>query len=417
MNMEEPYFWMLKYLRYDIAYRDIIKTEDTFTAAENSAFFGVSQLRIGGQQDKVSQFLATIGKMIKELFQLVRELRILDERIDYYKGSMKEMTKGMYQRKKSDDITLKGIFIDMVQGGAKNPASVYGMARELQFTTLPDLFFNAPPMKRDEVDDYVDRLEFNRKVLEVLVRHLKQFVTWKERTYTEIISRRTFTLKYLKQHYEIIKMYMTWVRPYLRHVQRLSMREDKSLSADIVVAFENSLIDIEFLAYRNWFGHYNSVFLYTYHYRTHPSMKFVQEGYQRGPVHVGKLNLDMRAYIWTDEQIESYVKMKEQEDFELMKLVSGSVESAMDSLGAELKDYLEEAGKRDEIGIEVPKKSAFSFKTLLGPAKPKKAKKPKKVKIDKFTARKSKKMARKEIELKFYWAYKNFKKGHGFIQW
>ena len=107
--------------------------------------------------------------MVKELFQLVRELRILDERIAYYKGAEEQLTKPLGQRRKSDEITLKGMFIDLVQGGAKSAASVYGMARELEFTTLPDLFFDAPPFKSvDEMEDYVNKLEFNKKVLEVL---------------------------------------------------------------------------------------------------------------------------------------------------------------------------------------------------------------------------------------------------------
>src|SRR3989338_7168690 len=80
ISIEEPYFWILEYLRFFWGYPYVDKITDLFAAAENSAFFGVSQQRIGLQQDKVSQFLATVGKMVKELFQLVRELRVLDER-------------------------------------------------------------------------------------------------------------------------------------------------------------------------------------------------------------------------------------------------------------------------------------------------------------------------------------------------
>ncbi|MCH7534482.1 MAG: hypothetical protein IH948_01815, partial [Bacteroidetes bacterium] len=137
LSLEEPYYWILNYLEQDLGYPEIIKTDDAFAAAENSAFFGVSQVRLGGQQDKISQFLATIGKMVKELFQIVRELRILDERLEYYRDAELQKKRPIAQRLKQSEITLKGIFIDLVQGGAKNPASVYGMARELEFTTLP----------------------------------------------------------------------------------------------------------------------------------------------------------------------------------------------------------------------------------------------------------------------------------------
>ncbi|MEK6869012.1 MAG: hypothetical protein AABX74_02195, partial [Nanoarchaeota archaeon] len=167
ISIEEPYFFILHYLRYYSGFPYIDKITDIFAAAENSAFFGASQQRLGLQQDKVSQFLATIGKMVRELFQLVRELRILDERLSYYYDSFTTSRSA-----ESAEITLKGIWVDLVEQGAKNPASVYGMAREVQFTTLPDLFFSTHPKKQEDVDDVVERERgaFNRKVREVLKR-------------------------------------------------------------------------------------------------------------------------------------------------------------------------------------------------------------------------------------------------------
>src|SRR3989339_1363189 len=245
ISIEEPYFWCLDYLRYMWGYADIDKITDIFSAAENSAFFGSSQQRLGVQQDKASQYLATIGKMVKELFQLVRELRVLDERMGYYHDSF---TKS--KSSESAEITLKGIWVDMVEQGAKNPASVYGMAREVQFTTLPDLFFSTHPLKQEDVDIVVERErgEFNRKVREVLKRKLRTYLAWKEHTFDEMKNRRIFTLKYLRQHYEIIKMYMAWVKPYLKNIQRLMMDQSKAETPDILVAFETSMIEIEILA-------------------------------------------------------------------------------------------------------------------------------------------------------------------------
>ena len=133
-SIEEMYFWLLEEIRQSQGFKDITKITDIFSASEQSAFFGSAQQRLGLQQDKVSQFLATIGKMVKELFQLVRELRILDERLGYYVDSSDATSKS----RESAEITLKGIWIDLIEQEAKNPASVYGMSRELQFTTLPD---------------------------------------------------------------------------------------------------------------------------------------------------------------------------------------------------------------------------------------------------------------------------------------
>ena len=345
ISIEEPYFWCLDYLRYMWGYADIDKITDIFSAAENSAFFGSSQQRLGVQQDKASQYLATIGKMVKELFQLVRELRVLDERMGYYHDSF---TKS--KSSESAEITLKGIWVDMVEQGAKNPASVYGMAREVQFTTLPDLFFSTHPFRQEDVDETVvrERGQFYRKVREVLKRKLRSFLAWKEHTFEELKNRRVFTLKYLRQHYEIIKMYIAWVKPYLRNIERLHMDQNKMDSADLLVAFETSMIEIEIISKRSAKKIKDrtmyEVILLHFLLRTRPEMNYTQEGYQRGPLHVGRIMMTFRSYVWSDKEVENYKRMKDREEMNLLGVIDGSVKAAMESLGDELMRYLQEAG-------------------------------------------------------------------------
>jgi len=365
ISIEEPYFWTLHYLRYYGGFPKIDKITDVFAASENSAFFGASQQRLGLQQDKVSQFLATIGKMVRELFQLVREMRVLDERLSYYSDSYTNSPSA-----ESAEITLKGIWVDLVEQGAKNPASVYGMAREVQFTTLPDLFFSTHPKKQEDVDVVVerDRGQFNRKVREVLKRKLRAFLAWKEHTYSELKNRRKFTLKYLRQHFEIIRMYMTWVKPYLKNIQRLQLDQGRTDSPDIIVAFESSMIEVETLAIKPSSGGVNQCILMHYLFRTRPEMSYSQE-YQRGPLHLGRVEIDFRAYAWSDKQIENYKRMREHEDFQLLGVIDGSVKSALEALGDELMRYLKEAGEEFEEKKEEPKKAvkrAGPFLSVLG---------------------------------------------------
>lgn len=440
MAMEEAYYFILKQVNNDWGFPpdEVEKLEDVFTAAENSAFFGVSQQRLGLQQDKVSQFLATIGKMVKELFQLVREIRILDERIDYYVDSYVD------DRKLAEpaEITLKGIFIDMVEGGAKNPSSVYGMSRELQFTTLPDLFFSTHPKTKDVVKKVVDteRGGFNRKVREVLERKLYSYLAWKDKTFDELKTRRKFTIQYLRQHYDIIKMYMNWVRPYLRHIKRLHMDQKKLSSPDLIAAFEGSMVEIEFLAKKFSLDpktneqnkKFYAVMIAHFLYRTRPSMSFQEEGYQRGPLHVGKLELNLRSYVWTKEQCELYKQLKDREDLELLESISGSVKAAMEALGDELDKYLKEAGEgylpEFEKGGEkkevkkVPKRGSLLEPFIapfisVGPKRSSVEKSRKKSGAEKSVEDKEKKRATTEVKSVSWECYKNFKKAHGFLAW
>ena len=424
ISIEEPYFFILHYLRYFSGFPYIDKITDIFAAAENSAFFGASQQRLGLQQDKVSQFLATIGKMVRELFQLVRELRILDERLSYYYDSFTTSRSA-----ESAEITLKGIWVDLVEQGAKNPASVYGMAREVQFTTLPDLFFSTHPKKQEDVDDVVERERgaFNRKVREVLKRKLRTFLAWKEHTFEEIKTRRKFTLKFLRQHYEVIRMYIHWVKPYLRNIQRLQLDQTKTETADLLVAFESSMIEVELLARKP--GRVNQCLLMHYLFRTRPEMNYQQE-YQRGPLHLGRVEIDFRVYAWTEKEVENYKKMREQEDFQLLGLIDGSVKAAMEALGDELMRYLEEAGEEfgpKKQGVEKKSSSLISpytsifkgFGELFGIAqKAKKAPMPKKPsKDDAFHLILERRQVAAATKDAAWIIYHHFKKHHRMLNW
>ena len=84
-------------------------------------------------------------KLTKELFQIVREVRILDERLDLYNSSSKAIkNKGnVFDRRMSQsaEIVLRGYWVDLKDGGVKSPGSVYGLATTLGYASLPDLFF------------------------------------------------------------------------------------------------------------------------------------------------------------------------------------------------------------------------------------------------------------------------------------
>ena len=96
LSLEEPYFWVLE--EFKRQFPIIEKLEDSFAAAENSAFFGATQQRLGAQQDRAAQFLKGSSDMIKGLFQMVRELRIIDEKLTYYNEAEEQTQKEISKR-------------------------------------------------------------------------------------------------------------------------------------------------------------------------------------------------------------------------------------------------------------------------------------------------------------------------------
>ena len=463
LPIEEAYFWTIDELRYGWSYNRFVKITDIFAASEQSSFFGVSEQRVGLQQDKASQFLRGISEMLKALFQIVREIRIIDERVGYYAHTFNRARTGKDDEASGSEITLKGIWVDQVEGGVKNAASVYGLAQTVGFSALPDLFFRvrvddigmdktasekfdgATNKIVSRVDTAVDNLDgFNEKVKEVLKRKLVQYYMWKMRTYRELMVRRNFTIKYLRQHYDTIKLYMGWVKPYLRNIQRLQMTEKlvRKDMADMIKAFEGALVEVEVLCYKDQ-GHsegginyYPCVLVHIY-YRTRPSLSYVQEGYQRGPMHTGKFDMILRGYVWSEDQIKNYQRMKDEEDIELLSSINESIKEAMESLGDELKAYLEEGGEiiEKQAKPESPQENTIS-QTVKGLAEPfvsviegiKEVASPLKAIVPKRKGSEAKKgddvkdsleinELKKRLKTELYQTYKNYKKMHNMMTW
>jgi hypothetical protein len=420
-SIEETYFWLLNHLKVDQGFSGIIKISDIFTASELSAISGTLQYRLAQQQEKAAQYLRGISEMVKSLFQIVREIRILNEKLKYYEDSKKPGDVG-----RAAEIALKGQWVDLVEGGAKNPASVYGLAQQVGFTIVPDLFFRIKVDKSEDVARAVKALEFNEKVKEVITRKLVQYYIWKRETEKELLTRRAFILKYLRQHYNTIKLYMSWVKPYLRTIRRMGMSEKHLAGAEIISGFETSRIDLEFLSYKPPAGDFHPVILASFSYSTMPQMSFMAEGYQKGPIHVGRVEVILRSYIWTSKQIENYKSYRDDTDMELLKDIDETIAQTMEALGEEFKKYLELEGevfekkeekKREEEPMLEPFTALFTgFRELFSALIPAlgESRKKEKTQIEKES---DKSKAKGMIDFSLYQTYKNFKKSHNFLSW
>ena len=455
--IEEAYYWIIDYLRFNHTFNKFEKITDATTTSASSAFFGMVEQRLGAQQDKAAGFLRGISEMVKSLFQLVRELRIIDERLGYYEHTFKR--KEREQESIGSEISLKGIWIDQVEGGSKNAASVFGLATEANFVTLPDLFFKIRADDRKANEIYKDKAKydgqikniitdidqrvksidgFNEKVKTVLVRKLTQYYMWKLRTYRELRTRRIFTLKYLNQHYSTIKLYIGWIKPYLRNIKDLGRSEKNLNEPDIINSFEGSVTELEVLSFRKSKEQqfYYPCIIINFHYHTKPSLQYSAEGYNRGPAHTGKFEVTLRGYVWSENEIENYRRLKREEDLELISQVDESLKDSMDSLGDELKEYLrqsEETQEKDEEDSDEKQTSAQEFaenfrnnirKTFFGPFAGikttfvgSKKNKEKNKRIDDLEAEASFNAAKSVLKSTIYSVYKNYKKQHRMLSW
>lgn len=435
---EAYYFWILNFIRNPNALDYAVeKTSDVFTATEASSYWSNIEARKEAQMRSVNQWMATIGQLVKNLFQMIRELRIIDERRDYYEKSE--------AGDESAEVALKGMWVSMVEGGAENPTSVTGMARKLGFVILPDLFFKVNPKNGSkgvdrEVKDLADQ-GINARVRSVLAQKLMQYYLWKERTGQELKWRKNFVLKSMSQTYHSTKLYSHWLKPYLRNIRKLQMKGMES--PDLVTAFESSWIEMELFCVKDKyfaelpataekelvereFSAYFPCIKVSFNYITRPEMAFQQEYQHKGAMHAGRTTIEIEGYVLTKGQLEQYRVKKEEEDLELIR----SVEESVESLGDELKKYLKEAGelegKKEEAkkeagmteGIFEPFVNIFKgFGEVFGGLVPEKKFSAGGKKLTQFELEQEKNAAKGIVTANVYTLYDVFKKAHGMLSW
>ena len=172
-------------------------------------------------------------------------------------------------------------------------------------------------------------------------------------------------------------------------------------------------------------------------YRVRPSMNYTAEHYQRGPLHVGRVEIFFRSYAWNEDQIKAYKKYREDEAFSLIGMMDRNIQDAMDYLGDELKNYLREAGEPSTFDPEArqameekkaPTKKPGEFGNIFagleemfgaivpkgqGAAPKQKRKKSSDMIIEKNEIKKCEGL----VERQMWWTYKNYKKAHKMIAW
>lgn len=428
LSLENFYFWPVEHMRQDMAFPKFIKITDLYGASESSASWGQNAQRLAIQEDRASNFLRTIAEMIKTMFQIVRELRIIDERLEIYDN---------WKESKSADVTLKGLYADFAEnkGGQMQPGSLYHLSDKVGYAALPDLFFNTVVYDRSKIDEIVDSLGYNTNLKAVLKRKLFQFLVWKKETHKELKARKRYQVKYLRQHYTTIKTYMSWVKPYLKHIRRLSMDQDKLDGEGIVSSFETSHSEVEVLSIKPIpKTNMNAVICMSFEFKTRPTMQYRQEQFQ-GPVHVGRGIMRLRSYGWTDHEIDMYRKMRDYEDRELLGLVDDQLKSAMELLGADLEEYLRMA--EQEIEPETPKKEEKLEKSFMqkitseesvldpfisifrgfGEFMPTRTKSTKTKSTIKPANEDHRKKALRSANTALWLVYKNYKKAHKLLSW
>ncbi|HLC33162.1 MAG TPA: hypothetical protein VJJ82_05015, partial [Candidatus Nanoarchaeia archaeon] len=153
-----------------------------------------------------------------------------------------------------------------------------------------------------------------------------------------------------------IKLYISWIKPYLKHIKRLSPDQNFYDNPRLISSFESNITEIEVLARLVPEGEKDyACVLLTIEYHTKPAMQYQSDaGYHRGPIHVGVMSVTWRSYAWTEDQVRNFLAMKAAEDLDFMGSIDESLKSSMEQLGTDIETYLAES-ERAARKPEAPK--------------------------------------------------------------
>ncbi|HLC22670.1 MAG TPA: hypothetical protein VJJ79_02760 [Candidatus Nanoarchaeia archaeon] len=442
-TVEKHYFFFQKFLTkhptspFGLRAEEIIKLKDVFDASVSSAFHGQIGSKVSAIQQQISTYLTQIGQLTKTIFPMVREIRMMDERLEFYTASLNK-DKGD-EEARQNEVALKSIWVEVVEQGMQNPNSVYSMATKLGFVTLPDLFFGINPAgktseeQKKNLTKILDALQkeksFSLKVRNALEKKLVQYYTWKDKTWNEMHHTRKFRIKALKQHYNVIRLYVSWLKPYLTALKALQLRGDIT-APELVAAFETSKLELELLAVMKKGEKFRSCVLVRITYVTRPELTYGQGGGKQ-VTHVGEVTISIEPYVATQEEIEFYKTYTERSLFQSMSGVESAtfvtdVEAILTSLGEDVQAYLKEAeeGKKEEKKENKEQREGIldpfaalgkSFKMFFPQFKKKERKGL--TKKEMIAGEKEKKEMEKDAAAKAWVLYEVFKKSNGMLTW
>jgi hypothetical protein len=350
-QLEAIYFWILDYVE-GFGFK-IEKITDNFSAAPGSGHFAEIGARATRMQEEGMKILGTVNQVIKTILNLVYDLKEFKIRLKQYEQAKSKDE----QQAEAGLLGLKQIWMDNVDM-KRGRGSINQLTYELSMTTLRDAF-----MAANSLEDAKKMEIINDRVKRVLIPRLSEFFDWRKLSEKELEKRFKIEQSYLKTEVESLKLYTSWVRPYLKAAEELRMKgfeNDPALvSAFNTARFEMTLFgkravkkddavnsgDLPIgLANYNVKRGYNSCFILNFKFRGFPQ-KVTQQNYGFG----GRIELTFDAYSLNDEEIKLInKKMGEESIEEGISFVQKNTDESLEQLKEDLDDLLKEDPKEEK---------------------------------------------------------------------
>jgi len=385
-TLEPTYFWILDFME-NFFKSDIQKLVDNFVSTPGSGHFGELGTRATRMQEEAMKILGNVNTVVKSILNLIYSLKEFEIRLEHYKAAESKEK----EKEESGILALKQIWIDNVDVKRGN-SSVKAMALgQPAFVTLLDAFMAVKNLKG------VDKLDLNDRVKRILKQRVKEFYDWKERSEQELKKRFKIERSYLKSQVNALKLYTSWLRPYVRAAEDLKMTEGGRYPA-LVKAFNTIVLQLTLLGKSDvniegavtakelppkfdrikFKRKYYSCVTIEFLFRGLPSRIAQQSHYAFG----GRAEVRFKAYALNDDELFMLDKKLREESIEDgLTLLEGITTDSLDEIKEDIDHFLK--GEDDEEEKKKKEGDVNPFSALFGAYSKNKVKKDVKQEITK----------------------------------
>ncbi|MGK0209428.1 MAG: hypothetical protein ACI83O_000705 [Patescibacteria group bacterium] len=423
-QLEEVYYWFLDFMQGGNKLT-VEKIVDNFTSSPGSGHYAEMGQRATIMRDEGMKIFGAINQTVRSALNLVYDLKEFKTRLKNYT----DYNEGKGFLREGAFLALKQVWLDAVDLPKRQNGSIHQLSAQLGYTTMREAFMAANTL--DELDAMAKQEDgpINEAVIRILKPRFKEFLDWLVLSEKELVKRYNIEKSYLKSQVNTIKLYNSWLKPYLDAAEKL--RQDGfETNAALVNAFSTSMFQLTLMgtapAGESKNRKYKSVVVIDFTFRAH----LLQRANQRGdfaPQFGGLINVKGDAYCLNDQELELIKKKMDGDDLLKAAELGDYATDAITELQDEIDEFLDE---KDSIKSEKKEEKkqddtnpfaalAGGLSSLFKPSSYVKAKKgepitkSEQIKPDNWTEKKLRVNGAKSATQKVLLIYDIYKKSHG----
>ncbi|MBU2523082.1 MAG: hypothetical protein KKE23_02210 [Nanoarchaeota archaeon] len=346
-TLENFYYWIIDFMNgYYSGPENVEKIADTFVTSPGSSYFGNLSMTAQKMQEEGMKILGTVNNVIKSLINIIYDLRNFDIRLKVYDKLKDPKTK------KEGMLALKELWLMSVDM-QRQSGSINYMAQNYGFTTLRPAFFAAESVEEAE------KMDLTEIVRRTLISRLGEFFTWIEFSEIELRKRYEIEKSQLRSQIDTVKLYSSWVKPYLQAAEQLRMKGSKE--ASIVSIFTSMILELNLFAKKKAdtkgavfagdlpqgfikklddIRDFYEVLTVDFKFRTYPTAQHP---------HAGRIEIGFKAYVLNEDELLLLEKIREDGAIESTLNVAGHLtDKSLEQIQKDIDYFLEPKEEKKE---------------------------------------------------------------------